>query len=108
MSVLVTRTSRLRFAELLDAEDGRQFFDVPSFPTLEPQSDDLLHVVQGNERPDAIAYTYYKNPALQYVIALANDIELWPVGISPGMVLRIPSPRYVLQVWLPSATTQRR
>lgn len=108
VSVRVSRMSRLLFAELLDAPGGRQYFDVPDYPSLEAQPDDVMHAVVQNDSLHGLADQYYGNPELQYVLALANSISLWPVGLVPGRVLRIPAPRYVLQIWLPSASPRAR
>jgi nucleoid-associated protein YgaU len=99
VSVFVGRQSRLRFADLLQ-QDGREFFDMLELPPLDPQVDDLQYEVQSNDRLDLLAHRFYDSAELQYVIAHANDIELWPTQVRVGSTLRIPAPRYVLQVWL--------
>lgn len=108
MSVQIAKQSRLVFAELLADDAGVEFFDLLVIPPLEEQADDLQHEVQAAERLDHLASRYYGDEALQWVIAHANDIELWPTGVHAGAVLRIPSPRYVLQVWLPRARPRTR
>lgn len=102
MSVQITRYSRWMFGELL-TDEGVEFFDLLKLPPLEAQVDDLQHVVGARDRLDTLSMTYYRVSSLQWVIAHANDIDLWPLGVYPGQVLRIPSPRYVLQVWLAQA-----
>lgn len=102
MSVRIARYSRWIFGELL-TDEGVEFFDLLQLPPLDVQVDDLQHAVRPHERLDGIATTYYQNPSLQWVLAHANDLDLWPTGLYPGQVLRVPSPRYVLQVWLGQA-----
>lgn len=53
---------------------------------------DIFHTVKINEigRLDLIAYTYYKNPLLWWVIAQANDIYDPFKDMQLGMSLRIP------------------
>jgi len=108
MSVKLSRYSRLLFGELLRDSDGKEFFDLLTLPPLEPQSDDTLLEVTGSDRLDSIAKRVYGDDALQWVLAHANGIELWPTQVHPGMILRVPSSRYVLQVWLPKATPRTR
>lgn len=95
MAVAVVIRSRLRNAEL-GVIDGYEFWDRVDFPVLVPQPDDTTYQVVGLERLDTIASNIYGDPTLAWVIALANDLELVPGDISPGDILSIPSPRYIL------------
>ena len=108
MSVSVGRHSRLLFAELLKDSEGRQFFDRLSFPPLEPQTDDAEITVAVGDRLDSLAQRIYGDAKLQWVLALANGIDLWPTQLNPNLTLRVPSARYVLQVWLTKATPRTR
>ncbi len=54
------------------------------------KSSDVFHVVAEGERLDLLAYRYYADPALWWVIADANDIKN-PLRIEVGNRLRIPS-----------------
>ncbi len=104
MAVTVRTRSRLRFANLLTI-DGFEFWDTLVPPTIPTQVDDFMYTVQSNDRIDLLAQKFYQDPILWWVIAVANDLELLPVDMNAGDVLRIPSPRYVLQV-LPSTVKQ--
>lgn len=107
MAVVVSRSSRLLFGRLLQ-EDGKEFFDLVELPPIEAQPDDVLHEVDGTERLEQIADRYYNDPELQWVIAHANGIDLWPTGVKVSKPLRIPSARYVTQVFLPKARPRTR
>lgn len=108
MSVRLSRTSRLAFHELLRDADGRDFFDLPEYPPLLPQADDLEHAVERTDRLDLLAQHYYGDAGFQWVLALANGIDLWPTGLCSGQTLRVPSPRYVRQVWYAQAQPRTR
>lgn len=97
MSVVIKKDSRLRFCELRTV-DGISFWDVPEYPEILEQPDDVLYTVQGSDRLDNLAHRFYKSSRLKWVIMVANGLELEPSDISEGDVLRIPSPRYVLNV----------
>lgn len=97
MAVDLKRRSRLRFANLR-LVDGIEFWDLVELPTLSIQPDDTVYVVAGNDRIDLIANKFYGDPVLWWVIALANDLELLPSALNEGTLLRIPAPRYILQV----------
>jgi hypothetical protein len=102
MAVKVPRFSRLRFGELVDV-DGVQFWDVLDLPEIPEQPDDLLYAIQGFDRIDLLAYRFYRDPRLWWVIAVANGLEDIPTEFNEGSMIRIPSPRYVLQVLFNSA-----
>ena len=96
MALLVPTRSRLRFAELVSS-DGVTFWNALDPPTIPQQTDDLKYTVRSSDRIDRIAYKFYGDPVLWWVIALANDLELLPTALFLGQVLTIPAPRYVLQ-----------
>lgn len=88
--------SRLRFTDYLDI-DGVQFWDMVDLPQLQEQPDDISYTVAASDRIDLLAYKFYGDPVLWWVIALANDMELLPTDLHESDVIRIPSPRYVNQ-----------
>lgn len=98
--------SRLLGTPLLGVED--QHFDLVSLPEIVAQPDDLSHAVSADDRMGTLANRYYGDPRLLYVLAKANGIRLWPFGLLPGAALRIPSPRYISQVWLPQLRAAAR
>ena len=103
MTVKITPRSRLLYSALVTV-DGVEFFDLPEFPDLLVQADDLSYVVKAGDRIDLLAQQFYGDPVLWWVIALANDMELLPTDMQDGVTLRIPSPRYVNSI----ITAQRR
>ena len=96
MSVSIVDHSRLRLGEFTSS-DGVEFWDVLDLPTIPVQTDDLQYTVLSSDRIDRIAYKFYGDPVLWWVVALANDLELLPTALYGGQLLRIPAPRYVLQ-----------
>jgi hypothetical protein len=107
MAVRVQSGSRLRFGEVVVVQ-GVEFWDVLDIPEIPAQRDDLVHRVIGQDRLDLLAYRYYKDARLWWVIAVANDLEELPTALNVGEDIRIPSPRYVLQVLFKKAQVQRR
>ena len=104
MTVRIKKNSRLRFSPLTSVA-GVEFWDFPELPDLPVQDDDIAHTVTQLDRSDLLASKYYGDPVLWWVIALANDREIFQTGLNVGEVLRIPSPRYVLQEMFKSAIT---
>ena len=94
MGVIISSTSRLQHAQLV-VLDGIEFWDLPDYPEIPVRTDDLSHDVDDLDRIDLIANTFYKDPTLWWVIALANDIRLPDIQLNPGTTIRIPSPQFV-------------
>jgi len=95
-SVQVRKNSWLNFADLLES-DGIAFWDTADFPQITPQSGDTFVTVTdlnvGNL--DVIAYKAYGDVDLWWVIAEANNIDLWPTDVLLNTKLRIPSKSFV-------------
>ena len=94
MAIYIKNTSRLHYANLTQI-GNIVFFEEPAYPNIPRQSDDITYEVADNDRIDTIAYRFYGDPILWWVIAIANGLELLPTDISVGQTLRIPAPRYV-------------
>jgi len=96
VAINVALRSRLRFAQLLEI-DGFTFWDTLEPPDIPEQSDDISYDVKSHDRIDLLANRFYGDPVLWWVIAVANDMEIIPTDFNVGDILRIPSPRFVLQ-----------
>lgn len=59
-------------------------------PSISPNQNDQSHVVVAGDRLDALAYSYYGNSALWWIIADANAIA-FSMDLAPNTRLRIPS-----------------
>jgi len=61
-------------------------------PTIkwQPQSDDRFHKVNSGDRIDLLAYQYFGDCRLWWIICDYNGIR-FPLDMKEGMVLRIPS-----------------
>lgn len=97
MAVDITQHSRLRFATLL-TDGGVEYWDTLDLPTIVVQSNDLKYSTIASDRLDTLAYKFYGDPTLWWILAAANDMELTPTALNEGQLLTIPSPEYVLQV----------
>lgn len=62
---------------------------------------DILHTLKMGERLDNLAYKYYKDPLLSWVIMCANPQYDNELEIQFGEVIRIPFPlQRVFDLWL--------
>lgn len=96
MTVSVRDRSRLRFARLLEI-DSFVFWDTLELPAFPEQFDDVSYEVKQTDRIDLLAFRFYGDATLWWVIAGANDMEILPTDMDTGDILRIPSARFVLQ-----------
>lgn len=79
------------------AENGLTFsyFELPEYPEIPDQDDDILHVVTTYDRPDKLAYKYYGEARLWWVIAVKNGWDQPATSLDPGEEIVVPSSRYV-------------
>lgn len=84
--------SRYRFLDVLELEDRKLTYETMENIEFPSTNKDKYHEVKTEEtnRLDKIAYRYYRNPTLWWVIAYANDI-LDPFQLERGELLRIPA-----------------
>lgn len=78
---------------LIDKETGDKYLESFEAETIPYRVDDIYHTVEANEahRLDLIAYKYYGNPLLWWVLALANEIRNPIVAPAAGDVVRVPN-----------------
>ena len=90
----VRRSNRYRKCLILkDLETGDTLLSTRCIPTITETPQDTVHTVKYNEvcRLDLLAYNYYNNALLWWVIAEANNIVDPFIEIKEGTQLRIPS-----------------
>jgi hypothetical protein len=71
--------------------DGKRVYKTTQYPIIEPQSSDAIIISNEADYLDSLAYTYYGDPTLWWVIALANNLGKGRMSVPPGLQLRIPS-----------------
>lgn len=71
--------------------DGKRVYKSTIYPPIPPSPSDTLVVSNEGDYLDTLAYKYYGDPTLYWVIANANNIGKGRLSIQPGLTLRIPS-----------------
>ena len=71
--------------------DGKRVYQLPKSPRVSASPSDLLIISKETDYLDTLAYTYYKDPTLWWVIALANNLGNGKMSVEPGLQLRIPT-----------------
>jgi len=60
------------------------------YPKIEPSNNDTYIITNIGDRLDLLAYKYYNDVTLWWIIAQANNIGKGTLNIKPGTNLRIP------------------
>lgn len=95
MALNISHNSWANLATLRDIE-RLEFWELPRFPDVEERrDDDTLYRVQQTDRIDNLAFKFYEDPGLWWILAIVNDLRLLPVDLKPGRTLKVPSRRFL-------------
>ncbi len=81
---------RYNINETKKTPDGKTVYRSRLYKPIPLRDDDLYVVTQTGDRLDAIAYKFYGDAKLWWIIASANNIHNAPTGIEDGLILRLP------------------
>mgnify|MGYP000310990603 FL=1 len=82
--------SRYKFNKQKNTNDGRRVYRSKVFPMIPLRDDDIYVASETGDRLDTLAYQYYDDASLWWIIASANNIHNAPFGLTDGTILRIP------------------
>jgi nucleoid-associated protein YgaU len=83
---------RYNKSDILTTSTGQQYYKAKKYPPVPPLASDVYLVTVQGDRLDLIAYTYYKDSTLWWVISMVNnDITFGSMFPEPGTQLRIPT-----------------
>ena len=71
--------------------DGKRAYLTTKYPIIQTNDADAIIITNEGDYLDALAYTYYNDPTLWWVIALANNLGKGKMSVPPGLQIRIPS-----------------
>lgn len=71
-------------------DDGRIVYKTRLYPNIPLKDDDIYIVTQTGDRLDTVAYQYYGDQSLWWIIATANNIHDASFGVDDGTILRVP------------------
>jgi hypothetical protein len=78
-------------ATKLKKDTGKPYYNSKVYPNIPLSSTDIYVITTSGDRLDSLAYSYYRDPTLWWIISVANNNItrglLFPV---PGTQLRIP------------------
>ena len=70
--------------------DGKRVYKSTIYPSVRPLITDLQIVSNEGDYLDTLAYKYYGDPTLWWIIALVNNIGKGRMSVPMGLTLRIP------------------
>jgi hypothetical protein len=77
---------------ILTTTSGQLYFKAKKYPPIPPLESDVYVVTVQGDRLDLLAYTYYKDSKLWWIISMANNnITRGSMFPEPGIQLRIPT-----------------
>ena len=81
---------RYNTTNIINRWDGKKVYLTTQYPVIEPQSSDIIIISNESDYLDNLAYKYYGDPTLWWVIALANNIGKGKMSVPSGFQIRIP------------------
>ena len=83
--------SRYKFTGIkIDKNTGNRVFKATLYPTIRFNDGDKFIFPIDGERLETLAYRYYKDTTLWWIIAQANNIRDGSFGLKPDKQIRIP------------------
>ena len=77
--------------EILKTATGRRYRRTVKYPVIEPSFEDTYIIGMESDRLDNLAWTYYKDPSLWWIIARANNIGKGDLSVPVAAQIRIPA-----------------
>jgi hypothetical protein len=84
--------NRYNNTPILQTTNGRPYFKSKFYPNIPLSKNDIYVITTVGDRLDSLAYSYYRDSTLWWIIAAANNnITNGALYPQPGTQLRIPS-----------------
>jgi hypothetical protein len=81
---------RYNYTSIKTRGDGKQVYKTLLLAPIPFLDDDIYIISNDSMYLDGLAYTYYKDPSLYWIIAQANGLGKGRMSVPPGLQLRIP------------------
>ena len=69
---------------------GKNFFGTRIYPVIPQQQSDILYITNETDYLDTLAYKFYKDKSLWWIIANANQLGTGRLSVPVGIQIRIP------------------
>jgi hypothetical protein len=82
---------RYNTSNRLSSITGRKYYPTVKYPVIEEKLSDIYIIGSFSDRLDNLAWQYYKDPTLWWIIAEANSIGKGSLLVPIGKQIRIPT-----------------
>lgn len=82
---------RYNTSNRLSSITGRKYYPTVKYPVIEEKLSDIYIIGSFSDRLDNLAWQYYKDPTLWWIIAEANGIGKGSLLVPVGKQIRIPT-----------------
>lgn len=72
-------------------KSGKRVYTPSIYPNIPLSNFDLYVMSEAGDRLDSLAFQYFGDSTLWWVLASANNIHTAPIGLKEGTILRIPA-----------------
>jgi len=84
-------SDRYKYTKLKNKKTGERTLQQVIYPQIPQSPTDIYIFAREGDRLDNLAYKYYGDVGLWWIIAQANHIGKGTMNITPGIQIRIPS-----------------
>lgn len=82
--------SRYKTTKVKRNSTGDRVYKPTIYPKIDIEDNDTYIYTKENDRLDSLAYKYYRDTSLWWIIAEANGLRTGKFGLDVGIQLRIP------------------
>ena len=82
--------SRYKYTTMKTRPDGKRVFKPTIYPTIPIEDSDIFIYPRFGDRLDNLAYKYYGDVSLWWIIAKANNLDEAHIGLDVDKQIRIP------------------
>ena len=83
--------SRYKYTKIKSRVDGKRTFKPTMYPKIPIRDSDVFIYPKFGDRLDNLAYKYYKDVSLWWIIAKANNLDKAEIGLNVEKQIRIPT-----------------
>ena len=83
----------IKLKKIFDTKTKKQYYKRAKYPNINASSSDIYIVTNVGDRLDTLAYQFYKDSQLWWIISIANPnvIRKDSYYLKPGLQIRIPT-----------------
>ena len=90
--------NQIERASINSHAEGRRVYKTTIYPNIDRHVNDIYIEAIAADRLDNLAFMYYDDVTLWWVIAQANGIGKGTMNVEPGRIIRIPAPERISEI----------